>query len=94
MAKKKASAKLSRKTAHFAKANGAGIHVIVDPNAKPSPYAKKALSQFSTGIQRAYKDLARKGVKTVVIENGVRIKAVPHVSGGRFVVGEGLRKKA
>ncbi len=93
MAKKKANARLSKKKTHGAKSHGAGVHVIVDPDAKPSAYAKKALSQFSTGIQRAYKDLARKGVKTVVIENGVRIMAVPHVSGGRFVV-EGLRKKA
>jgi hypothetical protein len=91
---KKQTRRKGSKTSASPKVSSRGLRVIVDPNAKPSPYAVKALSLFSSGVQRAYRDLARKGVKTVVIENGVRVSGVPRVSGGRFVVREGVRKKA
>jgi hypothetical protein len=92
MAKKKASHRSS--SSGHAKTAARAFRVIVDPQAKPSASAKKALGLFSSGVQKAYKDLARKGVETVVIQNGVVIKGVPHVQGGRYVVSEGFRKKA
>src|SRR4051794_10841002 len=61
MAKKKASHRSS--SSGRAKTAARPFRVIVDPKAKPSASAKKALGLFSSGVQKAYKDLARKGVQ-------------------------------
>jgi hypothetical protein len=93
MAKKKRFAKATTSNGVRSKSSASGLRVIVDPTAKPSPAAKQALRLFSDGVQRAYKDLAKHRVKTVVIEDGKPFKAVPRLSKGRFVV-ERLRRKA
>jgi len=60
--------------------------VIVGPNSKFSPYADRALSIFSEGVQRALGQLARRKIPAVVLENGRRIEAVPVKVDGRYVV--------
>src|SRR5207248_459452 len=60
--------------------------VIVSPNARPSDYARKAVRVFSAGVQEAYRELARKGVKTVVLQDGHLIEGVPRKVRGTYVV--------
>jgi hypothetical protein len=60
--------------------------VIVSPNAQPSEYARKAVRVFSAGVQDAYRELARKGVKTVVLQDGHLIEGVPRKVRGTYVV--------
>ena len=60
--------------------------VIVSPNALPSEYARKAVKVFSAGVQGAYRKLARKGVKTVVVQDGHLIEGVPRKVRGTYVV--------
>jgi hypothetical protein len=95
MAKKKAASKTGRRGLKARKTGNAHLKVLVDPKAKPSRYAKKALRQFSSGVQLAYRDLAQKGVKTVVIENGSEVQAIPRFVSGRYVVvGDPARKRS
>jgi hypothetical protein len=59
---------------------------VIDANATLSPYAKYATALFKRGVQRAYNDLARKKVFTVVLKDGLTIRAIPRRVDGQFVV--------
>jgi hypothetical protein len=82
--KKKGAAKKARKGKKVTRR----FTVVVDRDAAPSPYAKYATRVFSKGVQRAYADLASKGIRTVVIENGRVVRAVPRRVDGAFTVME------
>ena len=60
--------------------------MIVGATSTFSPYALRALSVFSEGVQRALSQLARRNIPAFVIENGERVEAVPTKVGGRYVV--------
>jgi hypothetical protein len=76
--------KSSGRSATFQKA--APGSVFVESTSTFSPYARRALSVFSAGVQRALKQLAQHNIPAVVIEDGHRIVAVPTKVGGRYVV--------
>lgn len=87
--KKKSAAKKSvarKRSARSAKALPS--HIVLSPGLKPTGYAKKALFAFDQGIQREYRKLARLGVETVVMQDGVIVRGVPRQVKGRFVVSE------
>jgi hypothetical protein len=92
VAKKKSLIKATARKAIHSRSSSTGLRVVVDPDAKPSPAAKRAQRLFSAGVQQAYKNLAKHGVKTVVVEDGKLLKAVPRLTNGRFVV-ERLQRK-
>jgi hypothetical protein len=87
-AKKSRRKSLKKSTKRAAKPKRASWAAIVDPKAKLSPYAKKAQRVFSAGVQDAYANMARLGVRATVIVDGKVIRAVPTRSAGRFVVRE------
>jgi hypothetical protein len=69
--------------------------VFVESTSTFSPYARRALSVFSAGVQRALKQMAQHNIPAVVIEDGHRIVAVPTKVGGRYVVtGSRVRETA
>lgn len=76
--------KSARKPSSFLKARP--DVVIVGAKSTFSPYAVRALSVFSAGVQRALEQLARRNIRAVVVENGKRIEAVPIKVDGRYVV--------
>jgi len=79
-----ATKKTRAKSASFLKAPPGTV--IVGAKTTFSPYALRALSVFSEGVQRALSQLARRNITAVVIENGKRVEAVPTKIDGRYVV--------
>jgi hypothetical protein len=76
--------KSSRKAPAFKKAPRGTV--VLGSGTPLSPYAVRALSVFSAGVQRALKQLAQRNIPAVVVENGRRIIAVPTKIDGRYVV--------
>jgi predicted ABC-class ATPase len=81
MKQKKASVRSPKSTN-----NSRRLVVVIDHNAKLSPYAKYATIVFRRGVQRAYQDLARKKIYTVVLKDGRVIRGIPRQVDGKFVV--------
>ena len=68
--------------------------VILGSKLALSPYAMRALSVFSAGVQRALAQLAQRNIPAVVIENGRRVEAVPTKVDGRYVVADSRERES
>lgn len=84
---KHSAAKTSAKKSYKYKKAPIGT-VVLESKATFSPYALRALSIFSAGVQRALKQMAERNIPAVIIENGRRVEAVPTKIGGRYVVAD------
>ncbi len=92
--KKRSTKKSARKSAKRAAAKRSSFRSPASSTGALSPYGRDVLQAFSAGVQEAYANMARAGVKAAVIVDGKLIHAIPVKRQGKFVVSEGADEYA